>query len=274
MLYHIANRELSLPVSGSVVRRLSLLATEDDPDTEAVFALLESEVALGGAVMKLAMSPSYHGHGLPRSVREASTRVGARRALSAANATVQRTNYQFPDPAMATFASHLWLTHRVSSVLAELVAEHTGVPRPDQVNTTALFTRFGELVVLRTIQQLWPQELACGAPSSGAMALVRRCAVDAACALIHRWSLPHAYARFAGAFADPATESDATIRRGAVAARFAASVVADVLELNPFDLDFSLTPTLRAELGTIDPALLANLTRRAAAVAKESLGTP
>ncbi len=68
------------------------------------------------------------------------------------------------------------------------------------------------------------------------------------------------------------TEGAPASRRAAVAARFAAKVVADVLELNPFDLDFSLTATMRAELGTIDPALLARFTRRAAAVARESLG--
>ncbi len=181
--------ELQLPVAPKVLVSLSQLAASHDPDPEAIYALLESEILLGRAVMRLAQTPEFRGRGAPRSVREAIARVGTRRALANAATAAQRANYDFKNKDVQALAARMWLDHFLNSLVAELVSKRLEADNPEAVRTMALFSQVGSLAMLRVAAESFAEHLD-GGPSPEFCRLVTESGPKVSAMLLAEWGMP------------------------------------------------------------------------------------
>ena len=182
--------EFGLPVAPSVLTRVITLSQQISPDQELAVRTIESEVILGRAVMKLARSAQFRGQRPPGSVREAIARTGVVRALSNAAAAAQRANYEFTDRTVAKLASRMWLNHFVVALTAEVIGERIEIERPDRLQTMALFSEVGELVMLRVAADLWPERLQEAGPEPTLARLMREHRAKVSAMLLADWGMP------------------------------------------------------------------------------------
>lgn len=208
ILHRVRLGGIALPVPGRLLKRVVDLSEQHAPDPEEVFRLLESDATLGRTVMQIALSPLFRGRRPPASVREAATRIGALRALTGAASVATRANYWFDKPGLARVGSGMWLSHYLTASIAELVADELGHPRPDRLQTKALFMSIGELVTLRLAVELWPDEVAGERLSESMARLIDDLQAEVGVRVLKDWQLPAPYVEMARLYAEESLPPD------------------------------------------------------------------
>lgn len=180
-----------LPVPTGTLQAVARLSHQDDPDPEAVFELLESDATLSSTVFKLAQTPRFRGSAPPGSTRDAAVRVGALRALSAASSVCHRDAYTFDEPNLRRFSSALWLTHFLTSLVAEELWDLAGHQGKHQLQSIGLFMSVGEVVALRAAVDLWRGRFqADGRPQPHLEQLVASVQAEAGARILTEWHMP------------------------------------------------------------------------------------
>ena len=159
LLDRLRRVKVRLPLPPGTLTSLGRLSQVAEPDPEAVFALLESDPLLSMTVFKLAQSPRFRGSAPPTSTRDAAVRVGALRALSAALSVSHRSAYDFEDAHLRRYASALWLTHFLTSLVADEVWTLQGFQGRHQIQSMGLMMSTGEIMALRAAVDLWPTRI-------------------------------------------------------------------------------------------------------------------
>ena len=190
MFHAINSGSLVLPVPASILTRVTTLANQNDPDAEEAIRTIESEVLLSRAVFKLAQSPNFRGRRPPASVREAIARTGVIRALANAATAAQRANYAFKDPGLARLSNLVWLNHFVVATTAEVIGERLRLKRPDRLQTMALFSEVGELMMLRLAAERWPELIAAEGPAPIFARLISENRARVSAMLLADWGVP------------------------------------------------------------------------------------
>ncbi|MCA9557403.1 MAG: response regulator, partial [Myxococcales bacterium] len=193
-----------LPVPTGTLQAVARLSHQDDPDPEAVFELLESDATLSSTVFKLAQTPRFRGSAPPGSTRDAAVRVGALRALSAASSVCHRDAYTFDEPNLRRFSSALWLTHFLTSLVAEELWDLAGHQGKHQLQSIGLFMSVGEVVALRAAVDLWRNRFqADGRPQPHLEQLVASVQAEAGARILTEWHMPAVHVFCARHHADP-----------------------------------------------------------------------
>ncbi len=182
--------DLNLPVPTGVLARITKLANNPTFDADEVIRAIESQVLLARAVLKLARTAQFRGASPPASVREAVARVGVTRALSNAVTAAQRANYELQNPLVGKLAGRLWLSHFIVALTAEVIGERLEMDRADRLQTMALFSEVGELVMLRTAGELWPEQVTAEGPAPALVRLVAENRAKVSAMLLADWGMP------------------------------------------------------------------------------------
>jgi HD-like signal output (HDOD) protein len=136
--------DIELPPRPVVLQHLGLEMQKEDPDFVRVSELVNSDVGLGAAVVKVANSP-YVGLGRRiSSVQQAILYLGLGEVFSLVTGLLLRRSFESADPAM----DRLWelASHR-AALMSWLAREVPGVPS-DRAYTCGLFEDCGMAVLL------------------------------------------------------------------------------------------------------------------------------
>lgn len=197
LIEYVESLRFRFPVTPAAVSRVASLSAEAEPDPDRVFGLLESDSALANAVFAATRAVQFHGRAEPASVREAAMRLGSKRALGVALTTIHNRNYEAPDRRLKRVVAELWVSHYVSSLVAENLAQKLGWDDASAFQTMVLFMELGELAVLRAAIDLWPEMLASGRPDEELESINRATHAELGALLLRSWNMPRPFIQLA-----------------------------------------------------------------------------
>lgn len=246
------------------MRLLDEMAQAASIDPDRLEALVAADAGLSSTLVRLANSPQYRGSSSVTSTHQAVVRLGARRALASAVTAAHRATYAFEDPVLGDHVTTVWISHFVSATLAELLAQHVGVPHPTTVQSNALFMVVGEVVALRAAASLWPARFDRGRPTPDLAPAVEHLVPTIGAKVLRTWEMPAVAIVYAQHLDSPTlSDVDATLREGLVAARLARGTVAGRMFEPVIATPPALGPTERALALRVGRPALEDLARRA-----------